>query len=190
MIQKIYKDYLVTKSYKKGSILNQFLKTIFSPSLICMFFFRLSHFFYFLKMMPIAKLIWWINFLLFKVDLDFRAEIKAGIYMPHPIGIVIGSGVKIYGNLKIMQGVCIGGNLSKSKKFKGLIITQPQILKGGFIGINAIILGPIILKEKIFISANATISKSFSESVFLYNNNFSKDMHQTHINEINILNGL
>ena len=104
--------------------------------------------------------------------------------MPHPIGIVIGSGVMISEDIKIMQGVCIGGNLGKTVEFNNRVIMQPQILGGGFLGVHSIISGPVILEKQIFVAANSIVSKSFSESLLLFGVNCSKKLNEEHINEM------
>ena len=184
MISKLLKDFRFTRSYKGHNTLMSILRTLFSPSFLCMLIFRLSSSSFKIKLIPLSKLFWWLNFLVFKVDIDYRSILLGGVYMPHPMGIVIGSGVMISQDVKIMQGVCVGGNLGKTLEFNNRIIMQPQILGGGFLGINAVISGPIILKKKVFVAANSIVSKSFSESLLLFGINCSKELNKGHINEM------
>ena len=184
MIRMLFRDFRFTRSYKGNHPLGSTLRTLSSPSFLCMFSFRLSSLFLKIKFTAFAKLFWWINYLFFKVDIDYRATLEGGVYMPHPMGIVIGSGVIINEDIKIMQGVCVGGNLGRTLQVNNRVIMQPQILGGGFLGVNSIISGPIILEKKIFVAANSIVSKSFNESLLLFGVNCSKELNEEHRNEM------
>ena len=177
-------DLLYTMKYKGENRTLAFVKGIMSGSFIVMFVYRLSHVINNLRIPIIPKLLWWLNFIIFKVDIDYRAVFQGGVYMPHPMNIVIGDGVYIKGNIKIMHSVTIGGNLGKVSTFNGQLIKQPHFLEGGFLGINAIIAGPIILKSKVFISANSLVSKSFDKSCYLFGVNKVSDLNEAHIFEM------
>ena len=135
------RDIRITSHYKAVSNKLRLFKSLFSPSFICISLYRISHLFYLLKIPLMPKMFWWINFLLFKIDIDYRSKIYAGMYMPHPILIAIGEGVKIFVFLKIMQGVTIGGNLNRNRIFEGKVIMQPFIKENVFLGIGVIIAG-------------------------------------------------
>ncbi|OKA22397.1 hypothetical protein [Pseudomonas versuta] len=155
------------------------LRCALSPSFICSSLYRTSHKIHTLKIPILAKVFWWINFILFKVDIDYRAKLCLGIYMPHPIGIVIGDGVYSSANLKIMQGSTLGGSLGQSAIFDGTTIKQPHFLADSFIGINSVIVGPLIFEDSIFVAANSTITKQI-ESGFLYGSNKQKPLNTLH----------
>jgi len=63
-----------------------------------------------IHLIPVAKLIWYMNRLLFHCDIDYRADLAGGFMIVHGLGIVIGSGVKSNGRLKVYQGVTLGGD--------------------------------------------------------------------------------
>lgn len=79
-----------------------------------------------------------------------------------------------------MQGVTIGGNLGKSLPGGQ---TQPLILGKCFLGINAIIIGPITLEGPLFVSALTTVSKDFS-GVLVSEKNKSAPLLPHHLNEL------
>lgn len=150
-----------------------------SPSFICSCLYRTSHQAHSLKIPLLAKIIWWVNFLLFKVDIDYRAKLYSGIYMPHPIGIVIGDGVHSTANIKIMQGSTLGGNLGRTLCTKNKIIKQPHFFADSFIGINSVILGPLIFEESVCVAANAIVTKQMPAGL-LYGTNEQKPLTSQH----------
>lgn len=83
---------------------------LFNPCFHCICLYRFSQFFYSIHLDVISKIIWYINRLLFHVDIDYRADLAGGIRLVHGLGTVIGHETKSLGNLTIYQGVTIGGN--------------------------------------------------------------------------------
>lgn len=159
------------------------LRCILSPSFICTSLYRLAHTTFTLKIPLAPKLIWWINFLIFKVDIDYRARLYGGVYAPHPIGIVIGDNVLCTGNIKLMHGCTLGGNLNKHIDVDGKIVKQPQLLCDSFIGINACLLGPLVFHERIVVSSNSVITKQISPGV-LYGANQNMPLTEAVAGEI------
>lgn len=123
------------------------------------------------------------NFLIFKVDIDQRCNLYGGMYLPHPMGIVIGQHVKLRGHIKIMQGVTIGGNLGKTLKKGESIQHQPWIDGRAFIGPNSILAGPITLTGGIFVSANTILSRDAHNS-FIYGSNKLKELTEVYEKEL------
>jgi serine O-acetyltransferase len=56
----------------------------------------------------LRRILWYINCLLFGCYIDPEAEIAGGLYLPHPIGIVIGNEISIGRNVIILQGCTLG----------------------------------------------------------------------------------
>ena len=176
-------DLMITSYYKTGPFFLRLLKSIFSPSFLCISLYRLSHLFGVLKVPLLPRIIWWVNFLFFKVDIDFRSRIYAGIYMPHPMSIVIGDGVKMNGLFKIMQGVTIGGNLGETKIVDGEVTKQPILEGNMFLGINTIIAGPLSIKGVFFFSAFSLVLDDLAGQHF-YSKRLVKELSEKQINEI------
>ena len=182
---KLFEDILFIKCYKTGRL--SMLKAMLSPSFICTFIYRLSAFFYCLKIPVLPKLLWWVNFLLFKVDLDFRSNLDGAIYMPHPMGVVIGEYVKLTkgSRLKLMQGATIGGDLGRFEKRNGKCYYQPIMQGNVFIGINSIVAGPVMLSGNIFVSSSGIVSRS-AKDVLCYAVNKTKDLSDSHLKELRV----
>lgn len=169
MLKFIIEDFRFTLEYK-GSGLGGRVKALLSFSLVAMFFYRVAHCIYLMKIPVIPKLLWMLNFFLFKIDIDVRSKLYAGVYMPHPMGIVIGDGVGLFGRTKIMQNSTMGGNLGAEKKVGAGVVRQPQLMAGGFVGVNSVVVGPLIFDKPIFVCPNSIISKDeFCGSLYAVN---------------------
>nr|WP_319570159.1 DapH/DapD/GlmU-related protein [uncultured Draconibacterium sp.] len=156
------------KAYSKGSFKAQGLLNIL---FYINFLYRLSHFFYKMKLFPIAKLIWILNRLIFNVDIDPRANIDGGFVIKHGLGIVIGAYANIGKNFTIYQGVTIGGNSGKTRQFEGIELKQPLIFENVTIGPNSIVIGPIVLHERCQIGAGSIITKDVLKRNITIGNN-------------------
>ena len=175
MVNKLYSDIEFIMSHKKKRGLLGYLACLLSPSFICILIYRISHKLYCFKVPVVPRFFWWINFLLFKVDIDQRACLYSSLYLPHPMNIVIGADVKSLGKMKIMQSVTIGGNLGQVKKDDlGINYTQPIFNGTVFVGINALIIGPVIVKGRVFISAGSHLSLNVENKMTYSINKFSQ----------------
>jgi len=87
-------------------------------------------------------------------DLNTGAEIGAGFRLPHPIGVVVGSGVKIGQRVRILQGATLGGEGGKAREDGQ---TQPSVGDDVIIGAGAALLGPIRVGNRVKIGANAVV---------------------------------
>lgn len=90
----------------------------------------------------------------FGCDISPKADIANNVVFPHPIGIVIGDGVKIQENVIIYQNVTLG------KKEKKGISGYPTVEKGTIIYPCSCIIGDIVLKENTVVGAGSVITKT------------------------------
>lgn len=162
----IKNDYLAYKKHTESSI-KPFLKTMFYANVI----FRISFFLYKLKLVPLSRLFWLVNRVLFAIDIDPRAHLQKGFVILHGVGIVIGRYVIAVGNFKIYQGATLGGNNGKEAMFNGEKLRQPLIGDNVIIGINAVVIGPILINDGVKIGANSTVTKDIPENAIVVSNN-------------------
>lgn len=156
------------KRYNKGNLLPRgLLNIVFYINIL----YRLSHLFYRIKLLPIAKLIWIFNRLLFCVDIDPRARIAGGFLIKHGLGLVIGAYSNIGKNFTVYQGVTVGGNSGLTRIYKGIELKQPLIGEGVIIGPNAVVIGPLILGKNCQIGAGSIITKDVTEGDIVVGNN-------------------
>ncbi len=91
------------------------------------------------------------------IDIHYKASIKGGLLILHPsVGCVISAKASIGSNLTITGGNVIGSN----KKKRGDFIIGDNCT----LGANAVIIGPLELKDNIRIGASCCVTKSFEES--------------------------
>lgn len=91
----------------------------------------------------------------FACDVTTGAQICDGLYLPHPLGIVIGNGVKLVGNVSIYQGVTIGSNTAGE---------YPTIHDSVRLFPNSIIVGKATLFHNATVSAHSFVSKDVAAS--------------------------
>lgn len=140
------------RNFKKNSPSKSIFGVILNPCYYSVVLYRISNKLYKLKLAPIAKIIWFINRIIFSVDIDYRANIGSNFRLIHGIGVVIGCDVKIGDNVTIYQGVTLGG-CGKEKVINGKMVTQPIIEDNVIIYTNACIFGPIIVKNGSIVKA-------------------------------------
>lgn len=155
----LYKDY---KQYSKWSRIpfHPFVNIGFYMNII----YRISHLLHVVKLHPVAKLFWLLNRIIFSVDIEPKAKLAGGLVIVHGSGIVIGSYVQSYGPLKIYQGATLGENQNRKKIINDKEISMPQVFPGVIIGINAVVIGPIVIGENSRIGSNAVVTKDVEEN--------------------------
>lgn len=73
---RLYKDY---KAFVGAGGLEKKLATIFlNPNFHSVCLFRLANLFYRMHLSIISKILWYINRMLFHVDIDYRADLAGG----------------------------------------------------------------------------------------------------------------
>jgi serine O-acetyltransferase len=131
----------------------------FIPILLC----RLAHWFYLLRLSPLAKLVSLVNFFLFGIEIAIRCPIGPGIFFPHTQGTVIGA-LSIGDNVTIFQGTTLG---AKEIDFSYSQDGRPVIGNNVTIGSGAKILGGIFLGDDSRIGANAVVLSNVPEGVLV-----------------------
>lgn len=121
----------------------------FVPVLLC----RLAHWFYRLKLGPVAKLVSLLNFFLFGIEIAVRCPIGKGLFLPHTQGTVIGAW-SIGEQATIFQGVTLG---AREVDFSYQESSRPTVCDGVTIGSGAKVLGGLILGSGSRIGANSVV---------------------------------
>ncbi len=80
-----------------------------------------------------------------------KAEIKENFKLPHPIGVIIGTGVKIGKNVTIYQNVTLG---RKNKDLEEYPIIEDDVI----IYSNSVILGNVTIGQGTVIGANSVVT--------------------------------
>lgn len=123
---------------------------------------RLANFLYRLHLSPVSKIIWYLNRLLYHIDIDYRCSLSGGVCIKHGLGIVIGKNVLSEGKLTVYQGVTIGGS-GRTREFNGKIIDQPIIKNNVICYTDSKIFGPVLIGENNRIKAGQIISEDLGD---------------------------
>ena len=107
-------------------------------------------------LLPVARVLFLVNMILWSVELSPRAEIGPGLLIPHPQGVGVGAGVRIGRHAKILKGTSIGAAGYGSHRRDGMpIIGDDCIIFDG-----AKVLGPIEIGDGCRVGAGVILMKS------------------------------
>jgi serine O-acetyltransferase len=126
---------------------------LFSPRLLPVLIYRISHGLYRHHLFPLAKAFSFINHFLFGIEIASACPIGPGLFFPHPQGCVIGAW-SIGSNAIIFQGVTLG---ARELDFNLSQATRPTIGNDVTIGAGAKVLGGVILGDHCCVGANSVV---------------------------------
>jgi len=110
------------KFFKDNSPSKSYFAMLINPCFYSVILYRVSNKVYRLKIPLIPKLIWFINRIIFNVDIDYRATIGKRFMLVHGMGVVIGCNTVIEEECKVFQGVTLGGNSGKKRVINDITI--------------------------------------------------------------------
>ena len=112
--------------------------------------YKVSNFFYKIKLLPLAIIIRAIMRIILSCDIPYKATIGEGTRFPHhALGVVIHPHAKIGKNCKILHGVTIGGRSGYTE--------LPIIGDNVLIGANSVVMGPIKIGDNAIIGAGSVV---------------------------------
>src|SRR3989339_1129527 len=129
-----------------------------------MFFYRIAHFLYSIKIPVIPRFISQIARLLTLIEIHPGAKIGKRFFMDHGNGVVIGQTAIIGDDVTIYQGVTLGGTGKEKGK------RHPTIGNNVVIGAGAIVLGNISVGNNSRIGAGAVVTKSVPQNSAIVGN--------------------
>lgn len=133
---------------------------LFNPCFHAVALFRLSVLFYRSHMEPLAKIVWYINRMLYHVDIDYKAQLAPGFRLIHGLGVIIGGGVVSDGPLTVYQGVTIGGSHGRHRDDgHGGVFWQPHFGNDVIVYTNSCIFGPIYIGDDAIVKAARVVTK-------------------------------
>lgn len=123
------------------------------PGLHALFFYRIAHFLYSIKLFLLARMISNIGRLLTGIEIHPGAKIGKGIFIDHGMAVVIGETTVIGDNVTIYQGATLGGTGKEKGK------RHPTIEENVVISSGAKILGPFTVGKNSKIGAGSVVLK-------------------------------
>jgi len=132
------------------------LPAIFSPRFASVLLCRTAHSLAEIHLGLLARMISFLNFAVFGIEVALRCRIGPGLVLPHTQGTVLGA-VSIGANAIIFQGVTLGARELDMGYTAG---TRPIVGDGVVIGAGAKVLGGLLLGDHCRIGANAVVLES------------------------------
>lgn len=121
--------------------------------------YRISHWFYHKRCTYISWLLSRINIMSTGAEIEFNAEIGPGLFISHPVGIVIGRGTKIGSGATLFQGVTFG----VSSWHPDSIRKFPAAGDNCCFFSHASVLGGITIGNDCIVAANSAVSKDMPD---------------------------
>lgn len=151
---------MILKNFHRGGSGKKLATLFLNPNFHSVCLYRLSNLFYRMHLGVISKVIWYINRLLFHVDIDYRANLAGGFVLVHGLGTVIGKSVISKGKLIVYQHVTIGGGNGKPCRIDpdGVERGMPLFLGDAKIYTGAIVVGGITISENTVIKAGSIVA--------------------------------
>lgn len=135
----------------KVRLIDRLFNVLFNTSFQIITLYRLANFSYKHKIPVIVAMIRWWQHVIYSCEISYSSKIGKNIKLPHPLGIVIGSGVIIKDNVTIFQQVTLGGKGGKNE------LNYPIIENGVIIYSGAKILGGITIGQNSIIGSNSVV---------------------------------
>lgn len=123
--------------------------------------YRLSRWLFEKKLTPLAKVLTWVNFFLFGIEIAANCDIGSHFYMPHAAGTVIGA-MSIGHHAVIYHQVTLG-----AKEIMFSYDGRPIVGDHVFIASGARVIGAIVIGDGCVIGANAVVNKSAPSNTLL-----------------------
>lgn len=131
------------------------------PGPKAVFFHRLSHFFYQLRLFFIARLISEISRWLTLIEIHPGAQIGRRFVIDHGGGIVIGETAIVGNDCVLYHGVTLGGVSTSQVK------RHPTLGDRVMIGAGAKVLGPVKLGDDVKVGANAVVLQDIESATIV-----------------------
>ncbi len=123
---------------------------LFNPGFSTMFLHRLAQRLSRGRLRRLGIFVWSWNVRRSGCHLNLASDIAPGLFLPHPVGIVIGEGVRIGAGATIYQNVTVGRTASPR---------YPSIGAGATLYPNAVVIGPIAIGERAVVGAGSVVLK-------------------------------
>lgn len=137
---------------------NIFEVILLYPGFRALFFHRIAHFFYNIKLFFIARLISQLTRFFTGIEIHPGATIGKRLMIDHGMGIVIGETAVIGNDCVIYHQVTLGGTGKEKLK------RHPTIGNNVLIGAGAKLLGPINIGDNVKIGAGSVVLKSVEKN--------------------------
>lgn len=132
------------------------------PGFWAVFLWRVANWLHYAGVRPLSRLVYFFNLVLFGADLQAGGRVGPGAVMPHPVGVVVVSGVVIGARCRILGQARAGGGANPSKPGFPVIGNDVWLMDG------CRLLGPVTIGDRTIIGASATVTDDVAADMFLF----------------------
>jgi serine O-acetyltransferase len=125
------------------------------PGAMAVMLFRLASWCHRRRLRPISRLLYILNITLFGLDIAPGVDAGPGLVIPHPVGVVIAAGTRLGRNVRLFNGVAIGGGGGDD----GDPDAMPVIGDECWIGSGARVLGGVAIGHHAIVGACALVMR-------------------------------
>jgi serine O-acetyltransferase len=111
---------------------------------------------------PLSRLLFFVNTVLFGVELHPGAIVQPGLVIPHPVGMGFASGCRIGERALLLRGTAMGG--AGNPKRPG----QPSLGDDVTLLDSAKVLGPVHIGDRSMVGTNAVVVDDVPPDTFVY----------------------
>lgn len=111
------------------------------------------------NLLPVARLVYVLNTVLFGADIAPRARIGAGFVLPHPQGVTIGGGAVLGRDVRVYRSVSMGTAGHRDDRPDGF----PTVGDGAMVCDGARLFGPIRIGDRCTIGAGVRLFDSIPD---------------------------
>lgn len=103
----------------------------------------------------LRRIVWYATSIWTSTEISFLASFGAGVYFPHPTGIVVGDSWDVGSDVTLMQGVTLGRKASEFAPKSRSVLESGVVISAG-----AKIIGELSIGAWSVVGANAVVTKS------------------------------
>lgn len=131
---------------------------LFYPGVQAIFWYRISHFFYKIKLTFISMIIMYLVRVFLNIEIHYAAKIGKRLFIDHGSGVVIGATSVIGDDVTIYHNVTLGGT------GKDRVKRHPTVKNNVVIGAGATLLGNITIGNNVKIGANTIVLENIPDN--------------------------
>ena len=131
---------------------------VFDAGFLAVFLFRMAAALESRGRARLARLVHRLNMVVSAAELSPDAEVKAGLYLPHPYGVTIGTGCRVGPDVTLFQGAVLGAK-RVDRDGDAPRREYPTIERGATIYPHAVIFGGIRVGEDAVILTNSVVGR-------------------------------
>lgn len=104
-----------------------------------------------------ASILRTVGVVLVSADFSPGARVGRGLLLVHPVGVVLGAGVRIGENVTFAGGVTAAASWYKAHEHEGETPEYPEICDGAGAGANAVLMGGVRIGRNSVVGANSVV---------------------------------